>query len=224
MPGRNPLALAEGALLDESLVPGSVAARRARISEPHVADLNALAEEVARVEGRRVPWFDPAGGGAAAPVLLLLQDPSRTAAHGSRLVSRHNNDVTAHHLHRHCTDAGLDVRATVVWNVVPWWVADPAVPAAERVGLVAAARRARPHLHRLLDLLPAARVVVLLGRHAQRGWDDAGIDAGGRAVLRAPHPSPNAYINTDRATGRPNRELLAETLADAARLGLASSR
>jgi hypothetical protein len=143
-----------------------------------------------------------------------MQDPSRRAAHGSRLVSRHNDDATAYTLHRLCTEAGLPVAATVHWNVVPWWAGDPlAVP---REGLVAAVRRARPHLRTLLDLLPGPRVVVLLGRHAQRAWDAAGVDDGGRAVLRGPHPSPNATINRDRATGRPNLELLADTVRAAA--------
>src|SRR3978361_634002 len=97
---RNHLAYEEGMLLDEAIVSGSVANRRSRISEPHVAELNRWAEEVARRERRRVPWFDPARGGMASRVLVLLQDPSSVAAYGSRLISRHNNDQTAHNTHR----------------------------------------------------------------------------------------------------------------------------
>ncbi|WNV74082.1 uracil-DNA glycosylase [Geodermatophilus sp. DSM 44513] len=213
---RNRPAFAEGMLLDERVVPGSVAARHARLGEPHVAALHRWTRDVARAERRRVPSFDPASGGVHAPVLLLLQDPSAVAAHGSGLVSRHTNDMTAGLLHRLCTEVGLPSAATVLWNVVPWWVADPAIPAGERLGLTAAARRARPHLHTLLGLLPDARVVVLLGRLAQRAWDAGGPPPGSREVLRAPHPSPQAAHLTDRATGRRNADLLRDVLAEAA--------
>lgn len=217
VPGvRNRLAFEEGSLLDDRIVPGSIARRRARLGEPHVAELNRWTRDVARVEGREVPCFDPESGGVRAPVLVLLQDPSRVAAHGSRLISRHNNDRTAGTTHRICTDVGLPYASTLLWNVVPWWVGDPAVPAGQRLGLAAAARRARPHLHTLLDLLPGVRVVVLLGRHAQRAWDAAGPAVRGREVLRGPHPSPQAVILTDRATGRRNADVLREVLADAA--------
>ncbi|WP_157936742.1 uracil-DNA glycosylase family protein [Geodermatophilus chilensis] len=163
-----------------------------------------------------MPSFDPESGGTGARVLVLPQDPSEVAAHGSRLISRHDDDLTAFHTHRTSTDVGLPYAATVHWNVVPWWVADPAVPAVERLGLTAAAHRARPHLGALLDLLPQARVVVLLGRHAQRAWDAVGLRPGDREVLRAPHPSPQAIHQTDRSTGRRNGDLLRAVLADAA--------
>ena len=217
VPGvRNRLAHEEGLLLDERIVPGSVAARHARLGEPHVAELNRWARDVAAGERRRVPLVDPESGGVGAPVLVLLQDPSEVAAHGSRLISRHNNDSTAGTTHRICTDVGLPYATTLLWNVVPWWVADPAIPAGERLGLAAAVRRARPHLHTLLDLLPEVRVVVLLGRHAQRAWDAAGPGGRGREVLRAPHPSPQAVNLTDAATGRRNGDVLRDVLAEAA--------
>ena len=217
VPGlRNRLAYAEGLLLDERIVPGSVAARHARLGEPHVAELNRWARDVVAGERRRVPLVDPESGGVGAPVLVLLQDPSEVAAHGSRLISRHNNDSTAGTTHRICTDVGLPYATTLLWNVVPWWVADPAIPAGQRPGLAAAARRARPHLCTLLGLMPEVRVVVLLGRHAQRAWDAAGLAARGREVLRGPHPSPQAVDLTDRATGRRNEVLLREGLAEAA--------
>ena len=217
VPGvRNRLAFEEGLLLDEWIVPGSVTARHARLGEPHVAELNRWASEVARAERRQVPSFDPESGGVRAPVLVLLQDPSEVAAHGSRLISRHNNDMTAGNTHRISADVGLPYAATLLWNVVPWWVADPAIPADERLGLAGTARRARPHLRTLLDLLPEARSVVLLGRHAQRAWDAAGLHARSREVLRGPHPSPQAVNLADRATGRRNGDVLRDVLAEAA--------
>jgi hypothetical protein len=154
---RNRLAYEEGMLLDEEIAPGSVAGRRARIADPHVAPLNQWADQVASTERRRVPWFDPASGGVRSRVLLLLQDPSSVAAYGSRFISRHNNDQTAHNTHRTATDVGLVYEHSVNWNVVPWWVGDPDIPEAEREGLAGAARRARPHLRVLLEMLPASR-------------------------------------------------------------------
>lgn len=218
VPGvRNHLAYAQGMLLDEAVVPGSVRSRHRRLYEPHVARLNRWAEDVAVEEGRRVPFFDPESGGQDAPILALLQDPSAVAAHGSRLISRHNNDATAHNTHRTATAAGLGVERTVHWNVVPWWVADPAVPAGEKEGLAAAARRARPHLRTLLGLLPAVRVVLLLGKHAQRAWDASGIDVREVSIVRAPHPSPLAFNKVDAASAQPNAELLADAFRRAAR-------
>ena len=159
-----------------------------------------------------MPWFDPESGGVGAAVLVLLQDPSRVAAHGSRLISRHNNDPTAGNTHRVFTGAGLLTSMTVHWNVVPWWVADPDIPAEQRLSLAGAARRARPHLHSLLDLLAALQVVVLLGREAQRAWDASGTSLPGVPVVRAPHPSPLAFNAIDKGTGRVNRELLREAV------------
>ena len=59
---RNRLAYAEGKLLDERIVPGSVTARHARLGEPHVAELNRWARDVAAAERRRVPFVDPESG------------------------------------------------------------------------------------------------------------------------------------------------------------------
>jgi hypothetical protein len=82
VPVRNPLALAEGVLLDEDLLPGSVRERQARIRGPHVAALNTHAEAVAAGEERAVPWFDPASGGTAPPSSSSCKTPSRRAASG----------------------------------------------------------------------------------------------------------------------------------------------
>ncbi len=74
---RNHLAFAEGLLLDEVVVPGSVPRRRARLTEPHVAPLDAWAQHVARRERRQVPSFDPRTG---RPNRELLADALATAA------------------------------------------------------------------------------------------------------------------------------------------------
>ena len=78
VPGvRNRLAYAEGLLLDEQLAPGSIAARHARLGEPHVAELNRWAEDVAAVQRRRVPFVDPGSGGAAHRCSCCSRTPPR---------------------------------------------------------------------------------------------------------------------------------------------------
>ncbi len=203
-----------GLLLDDDHNPGEIARRRRRLEEPHVASLNALARRIAEREGESVPGFDPESGGAQARVLVLLQDPSRVAAHGSRLISRHNNDPTARNTFLASAAAGLAHRDAVHWNVVPWWVQDPGKP---RRSLGAEARRAQPYLREVVALLPHLDAVVLLGRHAAVAWDRSGLaprDVGvePERLVRAPHPSPQAWNNVDRTTGRPHRELLVGAL------------
>src|SRR5660397_155293 len=48
------------------------------------------ADKIAAPNGKKVPHFDPRSGGKNARVLVLLQDPSRVAQHGSRFISRDN--------------------------------------------------------------------------------------------------------------------------------------
>lgn len=205
-----------GLLLDDRYCPGVLAARHGHLDDPHVAPLNALARRAAVTHREAVPAFDPASGGVHARLLLLLQDPSRRAAEGSRIISQHNNDPTARNLLVACEQAGLAYERTVLWNVVPWWVADPA---AGRRTIPGEARRARPYVHELVGLLPCLETVVLLGRHAATAWDAAGLppqDVDRVRILRAPHPSPQAWNNRDARTGRPHRDLVVEALARAA--------
>lgn len=192
---RNKVAYDLGTLLDDKIVPGSVAARHARSREPHVAALNEWAEAVARATGKKVPAFDARSGGTKARILLLLQDPSRVAQHGSRLISRDNNDPTAANTSLTMDRAGLDYVDVVPWNVVPWWVADPdlAVAGTPRT-LTAESRLASPYLAQLLDLLPDIERILLVGREAQKAWRRADPDVRRGIVVDAcPHTSPLAY-------------------------------
>lgn len=86
--------------------PSVVAAKMARIREPHVAPLNELADRVADAEGLHrgeVPYVDPDTGGINARMLVLLDNPSTKAesTSGSGLFSLDNNDRTA----RNCREA-----------------------------------------------------------------------------------------------------------------------
>ena len=219
----NKPAYAAGLLLDDFYFPGSIAARHAPVCEPHVAKLNTFARKIARDNDERVPLFDPESGGRNVQVLLLLQDPSRIAAHGSRFISRHNNDWTAGNTFTACVEAGLDYKDVVHWNVIPWWAQDPVKnpSPAKRRSFADESRRAAPYLAQTLDLLPKLKSVVLVGLQAQLAWDRATHASGGGLgrdlkQYRCPHTSPLAWNKTG-PDNTPNREITIRVLRKAAR-------
>lgn len=214
----NKAAHAAGLLLDDEHAPGSIEARRARLQEPHMAELTAFAQRIALERDERVPDFDPASAGRRARVLLLFQDPSEVAANGSRLVSRHNNDRTAHNTYLACEEAGLDYARSIHWNVIPWWAQDPlkALPNGKARSIPEQATRSRRYLSQLLDCLPELSVIVLLGTEAQRAWNASdGAYRTTTRVLTCPNPGPQAW-NNKSADGTPNRDLIVQTLRRAA--------
>ncbi|MBD0862472.1 uracil-DNA glycosylase [Gordonia sp. zg691] len=153
-----------------------LAAKLARIREPHVAPLNALADRVADAEGLphgEVPYVDPDAGGVAARMLVLLDNPSTKAESntGSGLLSLDNNDRTA----RNCREAymrhGVDWADVVHWNVVPFPVSGG------KNGGSTPAERARGvrWTREMVNLLPDLEIVLLLGAAARDGWRRAAI-------------------------------------------------
>lgn len=206
---------ATACVLDDRYNPGELARRRSLIDEHPVGELNAWVRSLRAEEGEEtIPWFDPAGGGSNAKVLLLAQDPSEVATAGSGFISADNNDPTANNTTIACNEAGLAARDRCHWNVVPWWVKDPTKP--DR-SLGSEVRRAARHLDVLLnELLADVMAVVLLGKPAQTSWRSYRNPRDLR-VFACPHPSPLAWNNLDRVTGRPNSELTIEALAEARR-------
>lgn len=187
-----------------------------RLDEPHVAPLNAWVRElrVACGGGESVPWFDPAGGGIHAPIVMLLEAPGsravgagspRPEAQGSGIISVDNNDPTAANCHRYLSEAGIRRDQVVSWNIVPWYVGD-----GSRIRNVNTAdlAKARPYLDQFLALLQWPRVVLLCGRKAQEGWARAEPRFSG-VVIDTPHPSVRG-LNAPGA-----RERLSAALAQA---------
>ena len=236
MPKPRNNAVAFERLLSTTLNPQEVARRRAARRNEPVAKLNRWVEDDLRTmadlpEATRatIPWFDPEGGGGKARLLFLMQDPSRTAA-GTGFISPDNDDPTAMNSTRACDAADLSPDLRVHWNIYPWWVnapgkggvlPDPTRPAQTHAKAMVLAA---PLLETLLrDLLPEIEVVVLLGKHAQHGWDRF-LGQGGRIPgrlrppLRCPSCSSMAWNATDKATGLKNSELTIETLRQARRL------
>lgn len=133
-----------------------------------------------------VPDFDPLDGGVRARLLLLLEKPGPKTfpPRGSGFVSRDTDDPTAWAIRRFMLQAEVPRRATVLWNIVPWWNGTIAMTAAER-------RLGAAEVPALLALLPALRGVILAGNAA---WELGGAqfhDAG-LPLFRCVHPSPQA--------------------------------
>lgn len=179
-----------------------------RLDEPHVAPLNAWVREL-RVTcggGESVPWFDPAGGGVHAPIVMLLEAPGaravgagspRPEAQGSGIISIDNNDQTAATCHQYLSEAGIRRDQVVSWNIVPWYVGDGSRIRAVNTADLA---KARPYLGQFLALLEWPRVVLLCGRKAQEGWARAEPRFSG-VVIDTPHPSVRG-LNAPGARGR----------------------
>ncbi|MGY0234208.1 uracil-DNA glycosylase [Longispora urticae] len=195
-----------------------LARKQSLLTEPRIAPLTAHAARIRSERGAdRVPDFDPTEAGVHAPILLLLEAPGARATrerHGSGFVSPDNNDQTAATMWHLLCDAGIDrSRDVVTWNVIPWYIGDDTKirPASTRDLLAA-----EGYTRQLLALLPALKVVVLIGRKAAKGWSRLGIHT--LRTIECPHPSPR-NLNTRPA----DRQKILVALQDARRLaGLGS--
>lgn len=200
--------------------PDLVKRKLARLQAPHVAGLNAMVRDINRhrADDGAAPWFDPADGGTAADVLLLLECPGpRASAHkGSGFVSADNDDQTAANIFTLLHDAQLDRNRIVIWNVVPWYLPSAdgkSTKNAKPADLV----QAEPWLDNLVTLLPRLRLVVPMGAPALSGWMKYLTGSPQRILLptlAVPHPSPQR-LNTDSGA----RSRILNALTQAATLG-----
>jgi hypothetical protein len=151
----------------------------------HVLPLTLFAESLHR-PGIEVPDFDPYDGGINASILFLFEKPGPMTALGntrvgSGFVSRDNDDPTAEATFTFMAEAGIPRTATLIWNVVPGWNGTRKItPAEMREGVSA--------FGELISLLQAVRVVVLVGRKAQRARGL--LEPIGLNILTSDHPSP----------------------------------
>ncbi|WP_432533715.1 uracil-DNA glycosylase [Kineococcus arenarius] len=216
----NKLAYERGELLSAVHCPEVLADRRERTYDGVIGDLNRWVDTIRERTRESVPYFDPTAAGEGTRVLVLLQDPSQEAEVGSGFISRHNNDPTARNIYLAAEQAGLHQECSLLWNIVPWWVANPARQGLEsRRSLKGEAARARPYILELVQKLPQRpAAIVLAGRQAQTAWGALGdLDLRGITVLSCPHPSPLAFPKKD-ATGKPNSETIIEVFRQAAEL------
>lgn len=192
-------------------------ARREALSHPRIAPLAAFVQRLRQQTGygAGVPDFDPMDGGVDAACLFLLEAPGGKAK-GSGFVSRSNPDETAKNFFMLNQEAGLPRERTVTWNVVPWYVGSGTkIRAVTKADITLS----EPHLKELLGLLPALRVVVLVGRKAQLARGAIERFAPHCVLFECPHPSPLSL------NGRAQRrsEILRCLKAVAAHLSMAAS-
>jgi len=163
-------------------------ARREALSLPRVAPLAAFAHRLRQQTGHAagVPDFDPMDGGVEAECLFLLEAPGGKAK-GSGFVSRNNPDETAKNFLMLNQEAALHRERTITWNVVPWYVGSGTkIRPVTRSDI----KSAESCLNELLGLLPALRVVVLVGRKAQLARPCIERLLPHCRLFECPHPSP----------------------------------
>ncbi|WP_218719344.1 hypothetical protein [Nocardia sp. MH4] len=216
---KNRIAYDRGELLSKIVTPDNVNQRMAERYNGPIGALNRWVDGVRAATGESIPYFDPRAASDGAKVLLLLQDPSGAADGESGFISRHNNDQTAHNVYRLGLETSLRYSDCIGWNVIPWWVANPAK---EPRTLAAEARRARPYLEEIIELLPGdlAAVIVMGKSQTWPAWNAA---IGhrrqrfhGAEVRFTAHPGPLSINQTDKDTGRRNGDLITEAFTEVA--------
>jgi uracil-DNA glycosylase len=185
-------------------------ARQLLLDGPHVARLTSYVRQIRgdKGPGYQVPFFDPLDGGVSASCLYLLEAPGAQAV-SSGFISRNNPDVSAKNFFKLNADARIPRKATVIWNIVPWYIGSGTrIRPAEGNDLAAGL----PYLQQLFQLLPPLRIVVIMGKKPAlaekhiRAWRPD-VD-----IYLSSHPSP-LYVN--RRPG--NREKILGVLRNVAR-------
>ena len=175
-----------------------LAAKRARLWEPHVAPVNHLVDEIADSGKGDVPYIDPDSGGVHARVMFLLEAPARAAAHGSGMLSADNDDSSAQHVWEAYAAAGLPRNWGIHWNTVPWYVGTR-----EKIQAVTKLEVSEglQWTARLLDLVPDLRVLVAMGVPAKSAAKHLAADLSSRGVqvLGTWHPSQRNYNSRPQA-------------------------
>jgi uracil-DNA glycosylase len=138
---------------------------------------------------KAVPNFDPWDGGIDAEILFLLEAPGPRALQ-TGFVSRDNPDETAKNFLMLNEEAKLPRVRTITWNIVPWFLgAHGRIRAANTIDIAAGITS----LEDLVELLRKLRVVVLVGRKAQKARSqiiEIAKDKRVLELLECPHPSP----------------------------------
>ena len=170
--------------------PEFLAMKQRRLREEHVAPLQALVDEIRQERDTvSVPYVDPDSGGVAARVLFILESPAGPAALGSGMLSPDNDDETAANMWRLYEQARLPRSAGVHWNAVPWYVGEDGK---EKNVSPADVLEGGLWLDRLLDLLPDLRLVVTMGKPAEKAFKTYSAARDGQHAdwVACLHPSP----------------------------------
>ncbi|MBU1075451.1 uracil-DNA glycosylase [Patescibacteria group bacterium] len=162
----------------------------------HFLPLTIFVNEIRKEQGvtKKIPYFDSFDGGVFAECLFVLEAPGSKAVR-SGFVSRNNPDETAKNFFEMNNIAGIERDKTIIWNIIPWYIGSgnkirPAKQNDINKGI--------PYLTRLLPLLPHLRVIVLVGRKAQKIHAKLQAELNGNykniTILTCFHPSP-VFVN-----------------------------
>jgi len=160
--------------------------RRAMLTLPHIKPLVDYTAELRRRDGAEVPEFDPLDGGVDAQVLFLFEKPGPMTAEagrraGSGFISRNNDDPTAEATFHFMRQAGIPRKATLIWNVVPWWNGTRKIVGDEIRDGAASFKSLHGYLYKL-------SAVVMVGKKATRL--EPYLKSTGLELFRSCHPSP----------------------------------
>lgn len=140
--------------------------RRQQLDErtaPHVKQINEFVDLLRQANRGTVPYVAPMHGGSAAGILALMYRPDGPhGGTGSGFLSLENADDAARQTLADVRAAGIDPFDITPWNVWPW-DSDPGVADIE-IGVSALAK--------IVQMMPALRVVVLQGGKAQEWWEE----------------------------------------------------
>ena len=191
--------------------PEARAARLLQLQEEHIAPLTAFVQSL-RIEAgpeAAIPYFDPWDGGVAAEVLFLLEAPGPKAV-SSSFISRNNPDETAKNFFELTVAAEIPRKKTIAWNAVPWYIGTGIKIRAATTSDLEAGLLPLP---RLLELLPNLRVVVFVGKKAEKARKQVSNLKPTLTLFTCPHPSP-MFVN--RLPG--NREKILAVLREVRKL------
>lgn len=169
-------------------VPAVKEARLQMLAREHIWPLTLFVERLRRDRGftSKVPYFDPWDGGVRARCLFVHEAPGRKAVE-SGFISRNNPDETAKNFFCLNEEVGLPRSETITWNIVPWYTGtDEKIRSARTEDI----KTGLPYLDELINLLPRLKVVVLVGRKAQRVHDNLRGKWPDLNLFVCPHPSP----------------------------------
>lgn len=133
--------------------------------DKHIPPINGFVDELCRDSGRGwVPYIAPMYGGINARLLSVLRDPGPMTQinGGSGFICMENDDATAETISKLFAEVAIDAGDILPWNAYPWYI--------NRAPNVTELQAGVEPLKRIIELLPALRVVMLHGGSAQNGW------------------------------------------------------
>lgn len=169
--------------------------RKQMLGREHMKPLTDFVERIREERGRKVqvPDFDPLDGGIIAECLFVLEAPGPKAVE-TGFISRNNPDETAKNFFEFNQEAGIPREKTITWNIVPWYIGSKGKIRGAKSGDI---EPGLGYLLELIALLKKLRIIVLIGRKAQRVKDDLSKN-GTHAIIECYHPSP-MFINRDKS-------------------------